>query len=332
MRRELSLNYTYLGPMPSPSGSLLKIVINNSIWLEPDWLNPLIVLDSIEPNTSAMVPGQLKAFIRHETNNRISGARLCAKDAISLLAYSERLRRRVPEFSTTLPIVIQYPLRLPAPAYLDCITNADEMSISWKVRKKLPFEYFIIDVAKVRNVSTCGYGQDSDTKRILKVVLIDLTRSLSLQQAPKDGIYMEDFISHIGPNAEAISGESITAAYGIKAFSTGKLRLALYLQYPHGGSLRRIMHHDFHVQISEAYVYNPTCRFLFIVNALTDNITVAQVREFIQKKLRMSVDISNLSLTGTFIDKHTKESILFAYRGKSIIIAGNSFNFFGKYS
>lgn len=119
--------------MPSPSGNLIKVVIRNSRWLEPETTAPLNIPNSILPGHQAKIPGQLRALIRHEQTQRKSGQQLLDNDTVMLLAYSERLRRAVPEFSGAVPISIQYPLQLMSPAYMNCMTKADEMEISWIV-------------------------------------------------------------------------------------------------------------------------------------------------------------------------------------------------------
>jgi hypothetical protein len=72
-------------------------------------------------------------------------------------------------------------------------------------------------------------------------------------------------------------------------------------------------------------------RYLLIVNSYTENNAITQMKAFVHKELHLGVDIFNISLSGTFKDKATQKSILPAYRGKSIIIAGNQFNYFGRY-
>lgn len=111
------------------------MVIRESDWLEPDTTAPLTIPDSILPNRVARILGQLRALIRHESTNRKSGEALNVRDTVSLLAYSPRLLRSVPEFSGGVPIIVQYPLQLPVPVYMDCMEKGDEMTVSWLVRK-----------------------------------------------------------------------------------------------------------------------------------------------------------------------------------------------------
>jgi hypothetical protein len=119
--------------MPSPSGQVIKVVIRSSAWLEPDTTAPLILPDSISPNGRVAIPGRLQALIRHERTSRESGEILNERDTVSLLGYSERLHRSIPEFSGNIPIVVQYPLQLARPVYMDCMEKCDEMTISWMV-------------------------------------------------------------------------------------------------------------------------------------------------------------------------------------------------------
>lgn len=121
------------GVMPSPSGQLIKVVIRSSTWLEPDTTTPIILPDSIMPNERAEIPSQLRALIRHEVKHRDSGERLNERDTVSLLAYSERLHRAIPEFSGGVHIIIQYPLQLACKSYVDCMEKGDEMTMSWTV-------------------------------------------------------------------------------------------------------------------------------------------------------------------------------------------------------
>lgn len=119
--------------MPSPSGQLIKIVIRSSTCLEPETSGPLNLPDSIVPGGRVVVPGQLRALIRPEKNHRADGEELLLEDNVSLLAYSERLVRSIPEFSGGVPIIVQYPLQVPRPVYMNCLQKGDEMAIKWMV-------------------------------------------------------------------------------------------------------------------------------------------------------------------------------------------------------
>ena len=93
--------------------------------------------DGIPPNQEVRIPGILKALILHETKPQAPGNSLCADETVSLLAYSKRLSRAIPEFSGRHHIKIQYPLKLGPPRYLDCVTKDDQARVSWTVSHTL---------------------------------------------------------------------------------------------------------------------------------------------------------------------------------------------------
>jgi hypothetical protein len=130
--------------MPSPSGQLLKVVIRDSSWLTPDISHTLILPDAILPGGQVTIPGQLRAQICHETTPRESGSPLSELDTVSLLCYSERLRRAVPELSGGYEFKVEYPLRLGRPTCMDCMTRNDEMAVYWTVSFKKVFFWLVL--------------------------------------------------------------------------------------------------------------------------------------------------------------------------------------------
>lgn len=184
---------------------------------------------------------------------------------------------------------------------------------------------------KLHNLSTRRYGRNTEQRRRLKVELTDMTGSFVLESAFRSENHLIHHIPEIEPISQLKYFESMTVASATKPFTSGGLRLTFHLQDPHKEINNLVVHYDIHVQISEAYVYNPSSRFLLIVNAYTENNAITQMKSFIQNDLHLGVDILNLSLTGTFKDKDSDESVLPFYQGKSIIVAGNPFNYFGSF-
>jgi hypothetical protein len=319
--------------MPSPSGQLIKVVIRESRWLEPDTSDPLILPDSILPGHQAVIPGTLRALIRHETVPRGSGKALVDDEVVSLLGYSERLRRSIPEFSGGSSIVIQYPLQLSLPSYIDCMTKVEEMTISWTVRVFLYLCFpTLLNANQVHNISNKPYGSASELRRETKTKLIDRGRQFVLDSAAEGANFMEDALENVIPSAGNTLSESLEVARETRIFSTGNLILELYLSDPHSGELRKIMHHNFTIQISEAYEFKPNSQFLLIINASTNDDAVIRMKNFIKSELQLGVDVYNVSLKGTLIDEESRKSVMLKYRRKSIIISGNSFTFFSKHT
>lgn len=91
------------------------------------------------------------------------------------------------------------------------------------------------------------------------------------------------------------------------------------------------MYHKVDIQISEGYKFKVISRILLIVNASTKNSAITEIQRFIRTELYLEVDILNLSLTGTPpFDEGSKQNSLLRYKGKSVIISGNPFNYFSR--
>lgn len=120
--------------MPSPKGNGMKVLIRPTAWLEPVTGEPLDIPPEIPPGTTCYVPGILRAYIKNEFKPRPHGTTLQEQDFINLVAYSQRLRRVLPEFRSNKPVTYQYPLRITAvPKYLDCAVEGETLRISWTV-------------------------------------------------------------------------------------------------------------------------------------------------------------------------------------------------------
>lgn len=89
------------------------------------------------PNRQGRVSGELRALIRHEKKRRGPGITFQNKEIVSLLAYSPRLCRAIPEFTWRSRIVVQYPVQLIPPTYMDCMEKGNEMITTWTVQEHL---------------------------------------------------------------------------------------------------------------------------------------------------------------------------------------------------
>ena len=128
-------------------------------------------------------------------------------------------------------------------------------------------------------------------------------------------------------------------------YSAGHLKLDLLLSEP--GSieerfsslapdhaeyteLRTVATYDILLQISGVYSYNPESAYLLVINAQTPNNIIHCTIKFVRETLKLPLDVFNISVTGTFIDKITSKNILLDYFGKSIIVFADQFNYFGR--
>jgi hypothetical protein len=119
--------------MPSPSTAEIQVLIHGTHWLEPIISEPVYLPKSIPVGATVDVPGVLRAFIMQERSPRAPGQLLLSSDEIQLIATAVRMTRTLPEFSGSTKILIQYPLQLDPPRYLDCIAQGDQVTFSWTV-------------------------------------------------------------------------------------------------------------------------------------------------------------------------------------------------------
>jgi hypothetical protein len=118
--------------MPSPTGSPIKILIRSSQWLE-SVAEPVEVLFSMQPGQTVTIPGTIRALIKRAPDGRPLGTGFRAEDTVELIAYSERLKRTIPEFKGGEKITYQYPIVLGVPKYLDAIAKGETVTFSWDV-------------------------------------------------------------------------------------------------------------------------------------------------------------------------------------------------------
>ena len=119
--------------MPSPSAAEIQVLVHRTHWLEPIINEPVYLPTSIPVGATVDVPGVLRAFIMQERSPRAPGQLLLSSDEIQLIATAVRMNRTLPEFSGSTKILIQYPLQLDPPRYLDCVAQGDQVTFSWTV-------------------------------------------------------------------------------------------------------------------------------------------------------------------------------------------------------
>ncbi|KAJ9138070.1 hypothetical protein NKR23_g8697 [Pleurostoma richardsiae] len=303
------------GGMPSPKGNILKVLVQPTSWLEPVAAEPLELPREIQPGATVRVPGILRAFIKYEFSPRAVGTALCARDTVRLVAFFERLQRRLPEFGGGADVMYRYPLVMSPPKYLDCVAKGDMVRFSWTIK----------------NSSSKAYGSDISRPRAGGTHLKDPNGVFDLTYAdPEKPHEVSDFLEVLEPGAKVPITQDFRVSDAIAAFSTGHLLLNLLLSDPHTGTMRPIMSFELSIQISSEYRYNALSRFLLVVNASTPNLAIRHVIDFIENGIHIPIDIFNLSLTGSFANPDTGNNVLDNYHGKSVIIFGNSFNYFQK--
>ena len=304
------------GGMPSPEQRSIQLLIQGTQFLEPIATEPLELPMGIQPGQEVSIPGVLRAFIRQEWAEKALGQALQYKEQVSLVAFfNERLSRPLPNFSGATVIYIQYPLTVDPPKYLDCVSKGNAVRFSWTLH----------------NNSTKSYGIDGILRRAAATRLADPHHFFNLTHATEDspGEALDE-IPELEPNSFMTIEQDFRVDDKAMEFSDGFLTLELMLSDPVTGKMRPVMKHQMHMQISGVYSLSPNPSCLLVVNAKTPNHAIHQIITLIRHGLHTSLDIFNLSLSGSYESPVTGKNVLKSYEGKSVIIFGNTFPFFDR--
>ncbi|KAH7137305.1 hypothetical protein B0J13DRAFT_639656 [Dactylonectria estremocensis] len=303
-----------VGGMPSPSASTVELLIQETSWLAPIATEPVWLPQSILPGQQVEIPGTLRAFIRNRVESPEMDKLEVTEDVRLVAIFNERMQRALPDFCDPSPIIITYPLTFSPPTYLDCVAKGDNVRFKWELHNK----------------STKSYGINGTLKRAVATKLKDPNRFFDLTSAtgdnPDEAI---DEIPELEANYVAEIQQEFTVDPNTMEFVDGLLTLDLSLADPITGAIRRIQTYQMQIQISGLYSLSPNPSYLLIVNAKTPNYAIHQIIMLIRSRLRTRLDIFNVSLTGSFVSPVTKESVVKSYVGKSVIIFGNEFPWFG---
>jgi len=304
------------GGMPSPEQRSIQLLIQGTQFLEPVVTEPLELPRSIQAGQEVSIPGVLRAFIRNEWSEKPLGQPLVHKESVSLVAFfNERLGRPLPSFSGASVIYIQYPLSVDPPRYLDCVSKGNSVRFSWTLH----------------NNSTKSYGIGGMLRRAAATRLTDPHRFFQLTHAAEDSPgEASDDIPELEPNSAMTIEQDFRVDDNALEFSDGFLTLELMLSDPVTGMMRPVQKHQMLMQISGVYSLSPNPSFLLVVNAKTPNHAIHQIITLVRHGLYTSLDIFNLSLTGSYESPVTGDNVLKSYQGKSVIIFGNAFPFFDR--
>lgn len=111
------------------------------------------------------------------------------------------------------------------------------------------------------------------------------------------------------------------------------LRVSLHLTPPDRSAPRAIQTFELPVQVSNSFRYNPNAKFLLVTNFGTSAEEVESWNSLVCDRLGMEMNIWNVSLNGHLhVDDGSgvagHKSIFKVYKGKTIIMLGNSFQYF----
>ncbi|KAF1955062.1 hypothetical protein CC80DRAFT_594675 [Byssothecium circinans] len=314
------------GAMPSPPFTSIPLNIVPSTWLDGNVVQDGITLPTGIPlGGSYEARGFMKLFVKQEPGRRASpGCPLIANDTVKIIAVMPGINRTLDNFLIQSPIVVRYPLELLPPAYLRTVSIGDEFTVQWKIR----------------NVSRKKYGTESNPSRLCGTRL-HKTGSFSFK-TPVENDESLQYIDIIDPAGEVAFNQIFRVADSAEPFSRGMMYLEMLLGEPSNDpsryspapspmpGVRWIARFDLGFQISSAYHYNPEASYLLLVNTNTPGSLVREIIAYVHGSLYLGVDVYNLSVSGTLVEKNTNENILKRYWGKTIIILANQMDYFGQ--
>jgi hypothetical protein len=181
----------------------------------------------------------------------------------------------------------------------------------------------------MKNISRKAYGGGSALGRAGGTYASDANGMLTLgSPSPESPDQVQHMIDILEPGETLPVTVNFTVSEWVENFTRGDMIVNLMLSDPHLAGLRPITTFHLNIQVSPAYSYNPDSRFLLIINASTSNNWILQTMDFLKDGLHLPVDVFNLSLTGSFIDPRARENVCSRYVGKTIIVFGNTMNYF----
>lgn len=191
---------------------------------------------------------------------------------------------------------------------------------------------------QIRNISRKSYGMESESGRLCGT---RLRKSGSFDfKTPMDNDESFQYIQLIEPGGEAVFHQVFHVAPSAEPFSWGNMYPELLLAEPRDDpstfnpvlavmpGVRMIAGFNLSFQISPAYKYNPEATFLLVVNTDTPGSLIREIIAYINGELHLKVDVYNLSVSGTLLDKTTNQNILMDYAGKAIIILSHPMDYF----
>ena len=118
-------------------------------------------------------------------------------------------------------------------------------------------------------------------------------------------------------------------------YTKTQARISLELTPPDNSAPYAIQTYDIPIQVSNAFHYDPEAKFLLVTNYETTGAEVDSWHHLIATRFRMKMDVWNVSVNGHLellggSSNAERQSIFQLYKGKTIIMLGNSFPYFDR--
>ncbi|KAK0111096.1 hypothetical protein ONS95_001474 [Cadophora gregata] len=312
------------GEMPSPSQSRIRIAITPSKWVDPTVDQKILRIQTSIPGfTTVQVSGTVRALIKPETELRLSPTPLKVDEAIRLEGIMSGINRKILGFGVTCPFVVQYPLRLNQPLFAEAVAHGEQFKIKWSIE----------------NISSRAHGIHSDFHRTVST-RISTDSDFVEFLGDEDNVVRSHEIHGINHLERLRFQQQFSVSEMAEPFSKGVVKLDLMLTPPTSTqdpidtlSVRSSTQlpatvFNLEIQVSPKYQYNPSSSYLLLINSSTSEALIRHISNFIQHDLMLELDIFNTSLNAS-LNQESGQNILERYTGKTIVVPGNVFTFFG---
>ena len=116
-------------------------------------------------------------------------------------------------------------------------------------------------------------------------------------------------------------------------YTKTQARISLELTPPDNSAPYTIQTYDIPIQVSNAFRYDPEAKFLLVTNFETTGTEVDSWHHMISTRFGMKMDVWNVSVNGHLellggSSNAERQSLFQLYKGKTIIMLGNSFPYF----
>lgn len=327
------------GGMPSPTRRI-PITVVASDWFESvsDASRQAFIPSSIAAGETVTLEDAVKVRIRPNRVPPLPGTRFLEQDSLSIQAEMPWLKRALPHFNYSRPIVIQYPAELREYSYLPSLAQGSTSRFTFEVSE---YNISFISIgnhnhAQLFNKSAVALGSSTDPSREIQVVCSFPLEYGALQSNVEDwGDESIQDISTLDPMSAVSISQVLRILHQAQSHQHVNINLALYISEPSDvdvatdGGMTLIQQEDLRIQISSQHVYNARSAFLLVTNSDTTRLRVQAIKSLITNNLQMQMDEWNISLHGGFNyqAEEGEMSVLADYQGKSIIFLGNTFNF-----
>ncbi|RDW66553.1 hypothetical protein BP6252_10188 [Coleophoma cylindrospora] len=313
------------GGMPSPTRQTQLEVAPSEYLIQLTNNQGRTLIPQVPANSTITLPGSIKVMIREPDAPVKPGQPYMKEIAISLQAVMPGLNRRLEHFDFQVPVKIQYPLTLLEIDSLDTMAQGSENKI----------------LIKVHNNGVKSFGGELISPRSAEKRM-SIPPQVGSLRSPSNS-WANDIVQTIGqvkPSETFRLSQSSSIALNAPDHYQAVIQVELYISAPGAVTASRkqrfVQSSNISFQVSASYQFDDRAEILVVTNSETQQGQFNAIRTFIQDDLGLKMNTWNVSLYGgmSIVNRNNEkpedeENILKRYRGKTVILLGNTFTHFG---